>query len=48
MSAPTLILATGAIGILFSIYLLFTVASVKLDVTSVAGSGTTSESNRGL
>ena len=44
MSAPTLIFATGAIGILFSIYLLFTVASVKLDVTSVAGSGTTSES----
>lgn len=44
ISAPMLIIVTGAIGILFSIYLLFTVASVKLDVTSVAGSGTTGES----
>ena len=44
MPAPTLIITTGVIGILFSIYLLFTVAAVKLDVTSVPGSGTNKDS----
>ena len=43
-TAPALIMSTGVIGVLFSIWLLATVAAVKLDVTSVAGSGTTKDS----
>ena len=37
-SAPLIIVATGIIGIVFSLWLLGQVAAVKLDVTSVPGS----------
>ena len=37
-SAPLVIVATGIIGIVFSLWLLGQVAAVKLDVTSVPGS----------
>ena len=40
--APLIICVTGLIGILFSIHLLRQVASVRLDVASVAGSRSTS------
>jgi len=42
--APMLIIVTGLIGVAFSIFLLTTVASVKLDVTSVSGAKTTKAS----
>ena len=44
MPAPMLIIVTGIIGVLFSLYLLSTVAAVKLDVTSVSGAASTKDS----
>ena len=43
-SAVGLIVVTGLIGIAFSLFLLSTVAKVKLDVTSVAGAARTKDS----
>ena len=43
-TAPYIIVITGIVGVLFALHLLSQVAAVKLDVTSVAGSRSTSES----
>ena len=45
LPAPALIIVTGVIGVLFSVWLLGKVSSVQLNVTSVSGSAKTNDSD---